>query len=727
MKLNIKKIRAALIFLLLPVVFFILINSKSNKAVPKNNIVVQTAEEKYKNKVLLINSYHKGLSWTDDITSVIEEKLAERSRCELYIEYLDAKRHPAVRFENQFYNLIKIRYKNEKFKAVMVSDNNALAFARRYRKELFPDTPVIFCGINNFSDSLIDSSGWFTGVVEKTDAAATFDIMKKINPGMKNCVIIGDNTPTGEAEISAAREALGNEKSGVKITYWVNLSTKILLKRLGELNSKDDSVLLTVFNRDADGNYFNYEESGRLITENTSAQVYGLWDFYIGEGVVGGYMANARDQGEAAAEIALRIVNGEDHSMVPIMRESPNRILFDYTAMSRFGLHKSQLPEGSVVRNIPSSFLRDNSGIIIITLLLILSEGAALLLLFRVYLKSRKKAINELEDSEKKYRVLVDNSFDVIYRIGSDGVITFASPSWTLLLGHNISDVAGRPYTDFIHPDDVHACKEFLEKVISSNKRQAGIDYRVRHIDGSWRSHTSSAVPIFDESGIFIALVGIAKDITDRKNSENEVKKLLQEKELLLKEVHHRIKNNMSTISGLLYLQADKVKNNSASTALIDARNRVKSMMVIYDKLYRSADFRSISSKDYLSNLIQGVSSTFANSSQVEIDMNIEDFVLDSEILFPVGIIINELMSNAYKYAFPDRRSGVIKISFIQRSEKLADITFSDNGIGIQEDNLSGDSACFGMNLVNILIRQINGTLQTNHTNGTGYKISFPV
>jgi hypothetical protein len=154
--------------------------------------------------------------------------------------------------------------------------------------------------------------------------------MKTINPKMRSCIVIGDNTPTGDAEIAAAREVLGNETDGVKIIYWTNLSTEVLFKRLKELNRKDDAVLLTVFNRDSDGRYFDYEEISLLIAANTNAPVYGLWDFYIGNGVVGGRVANARDQGLEAAEMALRILNGEDHLKIMIKRESPNTTMFDY-------------------------------------------------------------------------------------------------------------------------------------------------------------------------------------------------------------------------------------------------------------------------------------------------------------------------------------------------------------------------------------------------------------
>lgn len=727
MKLNIKQLSGVFVFVILAAACILLSARIRNETGTAVHGLDRPAEGGDKSKVLLVNSYHKGLSWTDEITSVIEKKITGETRSELFIEYLDAKRSPVENVENQIYNLLLKRYRNVKFKSVIVSDNNALAFVKKYRTKLFPDTPVIFCGINNFSENLIDSSGWITGVIEKTDIADTFNIMRAVNPKLRSCIVVGDNTPTGDAEIAAVKEALGSESSGVKIIYWVNLSTGVLIKRLGELNRNDDAVLLTVFNRDAEADYYSYEESSRFITYNSSAPVYGLWDFYIGRGVVGGHMVNAGDQGSAAAEMVIRIINGEDHSKIPILRESPNKILFDYSAMNRFNIKKSDLPEGSIVLNTPHSLIMDNLGIIASALLLILLEGAALLSLFAIYMKSRKKAMKDIEESEKQYRLLVDNSFDVIYRINAERIITFTSPSWTVLLGHNISDVTGRPYTDFIHPEDAGACEEFVKKVILSGERQSGLDYRIRHLDGTWHTHTSSAVPVLDDSGNFAAFVGIAKDITDRKNAENEIKKLLYEKELLLKEVHHRIKNNMGTISSLLYLQADSVKNDIAAAVLNDARNRVQSMMVIYDKLYRSADFRNISSKDYLTNLINGVSYTFTGSSRIDIIMDIEEVFLDSEILFPVGIIINELLSNSSKYAFTDKNNGIIKISFIQGYDKRMEVIFKDNGIGIPEDVISGKSSGFGMNLVKILVKQIKGDMHVDYKNGTEYRIYFTV
>jgi len=125
-----------------------------------------------------------------------------------------------------------------------------------------------------------------------------------------------------------------------------------------------------------------------------------------------------------------------------------------------------------------------------------------------------------LRESEAKYRLLIENSHDIIYMLTADGVFTFVSPAWTALLGHPVDQVAGQPFQQFVHPDDLPGCMVFLQSVIETGQRQEGVEYRVRHLDGSWRWHTSSAVPLRDEAGAVIGFQGIARDITERQRAE---------------------------------------------------------------------------------------------------------------------------------------------------------------------------------------------------------------
>ncbi|TSA53966.1 MAG: PAS domain S-box protein [Dehalococcoidia bacterium] len=141
-------------------------------------------------------------------------------------------------------------------------------------------------------------------------------------------------------------------------------------------------------------------------------------------------------------------------------------------------------------------------------------------------ISERKRAEEALALSEEKFRLLVENSHDIIYTLTPEGVFTFVSPAWTTLLGHPVNQVAGHPFQPFVHPDDLPGCMVWLQKVIETGQRQEGVEYRVRHIDGSWRWHTSSAVPLRDEAGTVIGFEGIARDITERKQMQQKLEEM---------------------------------------------------------------------------------------------------------------------------------------------------------------------------------------------------------
>ncbi|MBN2283762.1 MAG: hypothetical protein JXO48_07720 [Deltaproteobacteria bacterium] len=214
--------------------------------------------------------------------------------------------------------------------------------------------------------------------------------------------------------------------------------------------------------------------------------------------------------------------------------------------------------------------------------------------------------------------------------------------------------------------------------------------------------------------------------IIERKRGEEEVRKLLSEKELLLREVHHRIKNNMSTVMGMLSLQADALNDPSCASSLADARSRIQSMMVLYDRLYRSSDFRAISTEEYIASLIDEIVGNFPNHRSVRIEKRIDDRVLDAKTLSPVGIILNELLTNAMKHAFAGREEGLIGVTFSFR-DGHAILDIYDDGVGIPEDFDIKASTGFGMQLVDMLTEQLGGTLRVERRQGTRFIIEFDV
>ena len=197
-------------------------------------------------------------------------------------------------------------------------------------------------------------------------------------------------------------------------------------------------------------------------------------------------------------------------------------------------------------------------------------------------------------------------------------------------------------------------------------------------------------------------------------------------KEILLKEVHHRIKNNMGTMISLLSLQSGILKEPSAIQALEDAENRLRSMEVLYDKLYRSQDFRELSAADYLPALVQEIVAVFPNCSHVQAETRIDDIALTAELLSPLGIIVNEIITNSMKYAFVGREKGLIRVCAAKK-DNLVSLTIEDDGVGIPEGIGIDNSQGFGLILIGNLTDQLKGRMRIERGEGTRFVLEFEV
>ncbi len=327
-----------------------------------------------------------------------------------------------------------------------------------------------------------------------------------------------------------------------------------------------------------------------------------------------------------------------------------------------------------------------------------------------------------LEESEKKYRLIAETIHDVFWMAtpGLDRMI-YVSPAYEKLWGRTPESLYESPtsFVEAIHPEDR---QHFLDEseLHRSNLTPWVIPYRVIRPDGTEIWVEDRGFPVFDANGSAYLFTGTVSDITNRKQNEERVRSLLSEKEILLQEVHHRLKNNMVTIMSLLSLQSDTVKDPAALAMLEDTKSRIRSMAVLYEKLYRSMDFRAISAREYLPALVKEIIENFANRESVSVTTDIEDITLDARVLSAVGIIINELITNAMKYAFDGRERGMIYVSFLTDGDQAA-LVVEDNGTGMPEGAKHG----FGMQLVEMLNEQLDGSLRRERGNGTRFIMEF--
>jgi len=331
-----------------------------------------------------------------------------------------------------------------------------------------------------------------------------------------------------------------------------------------------------------------------------------------------------------------------------------------------------------------------------------------------------------LYESENKFKRMTENARDMIYRMAlPDGRYEYVSPASIEITGFTPEEfyVNKVNIQNIIHEDFRNYLNEEWSKLLQG-EISSFYEYKIIHKNGDEKWLFQNNVLIFDENGSPIAIEGIVTDITERKLSEEKIKKLLAEKELILREVHHRIKNNMNTLSGILYLQSGMLKDPEAMTVIQDSSSRLKSMMLLYDKLYRANQFAEISIKEYLTALIEEIASTYSETRKVKIEQMIEDISLHSETIFSVGLIVNELLTNMMKYAFDGIENALIKV-YVEKREKNITIALKDNGIGLPESIDFKNSPGFGMKLVGMLAMNIGGTLAIERNEGTKFILDF--
>jgi PAS domain S-box-containing protein len=279
-----------------------------------------------------------------------------------------------------------------------------------------------------------------------------------------------------------------------------------------------------------------------------------------------------------------------------------------------------------------------------------------------------------------------------------------------------------------LHPDDIAKLVERQRRWYSVSEGDLlQTEYRLKHASGEWRYFQCQETLFATTSdGLPQQILGAAVDITDRKQSQ-QLQASLKEKEVLLKEIHHRVKNNLQIVYSMLRLQSRQTKDSQTVEVLLESRNRVKSIALVHEKLYRSDDLAKIDFAQYIHSLAAHLFSSYkVDSAAITLDTQIEPIALDIDQAVPCGLIINELVSNALKYAFPNHTEGIIKIILHTDEKSYITLIVQDNGIGIPASLKLEQINSLGLQLVQDFVDQLEGTIQVDRHAGTRFKISFP-
>ena len=339
----------------------------------------------------------------------------------------------------------------------------------------------------------------------------------------------------------------------------------------------------------------------------------------------------------------------------------------------------------------------------------------------------RAAAERELRQSEERFRMAVECLDEGLLITDLDDVVLYVNSRISELTGYSQEEMIGRPAYELILPPD--QWPDLQQR--NQQRGQGHADrYEIEAIrkDGSRFWIETNAMPYLDTSGEVIGTLGAITDVTERKVAGQQLQQSLADKEVLLKEIHHRVKNNLQVISSLLDLQAQHFPDERIRAAFTDSQNRIRSMALIHERLYRSTDLARIDMGEYIQDLALSLFSSYSDDVRdIALQTDIAAIELDVDQAMPCGFIINELISNSLKYAFADGRKGVIAIEFSEEDEGQLELVVRDNGVGLPPDFDYRQSPSLGLRLVHTLVQQLRGTLAVVGNAGAEFKMCFAI
>ncbi len=717
-----------------------------------------SASPDIKKNVLILNSYHQGFKWTDEQTQgVIEAMSPKQGQIKFYIAYMDTK----WSFDKDYFRLLhetyQVKFKHIRFDAIVATDNDAFNFLRLYRNDTFGDIPVAFCGVNWFKPEDLRGQTLYTGVNEDADIAANLDLMIRLHPAVKHIYIVVDNTTTGKIVHQTLLELAPKYREKVAIHLLDDHGMPEILSTVSKLGS-DSLVFLTIYQQDRSGTFFEYFEIASLLSKHSAVPVYGLWDFYLGHGIVGGKLTSGKAQGTSAGELALRILAGESPDAIPVVMESPNRYLFDYNQLKRFDLIDAEFPSGSRVINEPPRFYTLNKNLFWGLVVGMSGLGAGLIALL-FYIHVRNKAEEDLRRSEERYHSLVDNLTLGIYRTsgGDDGRFLQANPAMAKMFGFDTPEELLEISISSLYQRSEER-PQFLKEILNAGTAR-NRELLMHKKDGEPVWVSVNAKSHRDAAGRLLWIDGIFEDITEKKHLETLLRQSQKMEAIgtLAGGVAHDFNNLLTVIIGYGNLLKKGIASGSQAmkhlshllSASEKAAQLTRSLLAFSRKQIislKKADLNEI--VDGMGNLLFRV---LGEDIELSFDMNPHPL----PILVDVGQI-EQVLLNLVTNARDSMPNGGLLCVSTEQIRLTADqmikheyvtpgdyavISVSDNGLGMAEDvkqrifepffstKAVGKGTGLGLSILYGIVKQHDGDISVYSEQGIGttFKIYLPI
>ena len=346
-------------------------------------------------------------------------------------------------------------------------------------------------------------------------------------------------------------------------------------------------------------------------------------------------------------------------------------------------------------------------------------------------------ALRHVEETENRFRTLADTAPVLLWMSGEDGLCDFFNQGWINFTGRTMAQEMGNGWAEGIHPEDfAGSMQTYLDAFVA---RQAfSMQYRLRRHDGEYRWIFDQGAPRFDGAGRFVGFIGSCVDVTTQREAHDSLGRLNQmleervrertalanERAMLLREVHHRVKNDLQLVCSLLSLQERELGDSAAARAIEDCEQRVQAIAMIHEHMYQSDDLARLSFSEHLRTLTSHVEQL--GRTGVELTLDVEDQVtLGVDQAIPCAMIVHELVVNCFRHAFPDGRQGRVRVSFQRDGGSMVRVSVEDDGVGMPERSREASGKGLGWRLVEALAKQLRGTLEVTCESGTRVGLRF--
>jgi PAS domain S-box-containing protein len=651
------------------------------------------AQDKPTRRILVLNEDGPLFPALDIIDHAIHDALnISPFRIEFYYEHMDTNFFPDPSDQQRFIDFYIRKYKNRRPDVIITVGPSPLKFMLERHQKAFPGVPVIFCLPNGVLPSNAVTDPDFTGVDSDIAPVETLEVALRLQPGTRHVIVVGGSDDYDKQTEAVLKQQLHGYEDRLDFVYLTDLAMPDLLESLRH-PPVHSVILFTSMGRDAAGRFFiPGSESGPMIAAAANAPFFSLADVYLNHGEVGGDVSDLAKQGKIAAEMALRILNGEKPQNIP-RSKGVMTYMFDWKALKRWGINEKSLPVGSIVLNRAPTLWESYKWYIVGGISLILIE--ALLIGGLVWQRVRRRkaeaevatALGVAQESEKRFRLVANTAPVLIWMSGPDKLCIYLNQPWLEFTGRPLEEQLGNGWAEGVHPEDLKACLQTYST--SFDQRQPfEMEYRLKRNDGEYRWIFDIGVPRFNSDRSLAGYIGSCIDVTDRKLAaealSNVSRRLIeaqeQERMRIARELHDDINQRIAMLS----IDLDRVQQNmSASDRETSAQIKgLQRRLLDIGLEVQTISHRLHSSKlEYLGLVVacRSFCHEVGERHQVKIDFVAEDVPrgLPQDVSLCLFRVLQESLNNAIKY------SGVQQFEVQLRctSDELQ-LTVRDRGMG---------------------------------------------